>query len=246
MRDSLLRLEGVTRIYRTDTIETRAVWEITLAVERGEFVALVGPSGSGKTTLLNLIGGLDLPDRGRVVLSGMDISALPSRERARFRRTHIGYIFQSFNLIPVLTAAENAGFILELRGENRALIRKRVETILADLGLEGKEHRRPDELSGGEQQRVAVARALVSDPDIVLADEPTANLDSRNAELLLEMMRKMNQKYGTTFIVSTHDPRVVAKARREVVMTDGRIVADRYLDTDTRNVRDPKAKESSA
>jgi putative ABC transport system ATP-binding protein len=209
-----------------DSIAVHAVSEVSFSLARGEFVALVGPSGSGKTTLLNLIGGLDQPDGGRVVLNGVEMSALSPRQRARFRRHHIGYIFQAFNLIPVLTAEENAGFILELRGEERTRIRDRVKRIFSDLGLDGKEARKPGALSGGEQQRVAVARALVADPDIVLADEPTANLDSANAELLLEMMQRMNAKYGTTFVISTHDRRVVSRARREIVLHDGRIVSD--------------------
>ncbi|MHA2620202.1 MAG: ABC transporter ATP-binding protein [bacterium JZ-2024 1] len=230
MTGALLQVGRVTRTYRLDRIEVRAVNDVKLSVEHGEFVALVGPSGSGKTTLLNLIGGLDQPDTGSVILAGVNMSRLPARDRARFRRRHIGFIFQSFNLIPVLTAEENAGFILELRGEDRRLIRKKVRALFEELGLAGKENRKPAELSGGEQQRVAVARALIGDPVLVLADEPTANLDSANADLLLTMMRKMNEKYGTTFLISTHDARVVAKARREIVLRDGRLIADRVLE----------------
>jgi putative ABC transport system ATP-binding protein len=229
MSNFLLQVDRVTRTYRMNSITVRAVDDVSFSVADGEFVALVGPSGSGKTTLLNLIGGLDQPDSGRIILKGVEMSALAPRERARFRRHHIGYIFQAFNLIPVLTAEENAGFVLELRGASQTLIRERVNRIFAELGLEGKNGRRPGDLSGGEQQRVAVARALVADPDIVLADEPTANLDSANAELLLEMMRKLNDKYGTTFLISTHDSRVVNKARREIVLRDGRLVSDREI-----------------
>lgn len=189
-------------------------------------IGLVGASGSGKTTLLNLISGLDSVTSGRIWLDGRAISDMAGGELSDFRRDHIGFIFQAYNLIPVLTVAENVDYIMLLQGISPGERRKRVESILAELGLEGYEDRRPPQLSGGQQQRVAIARAIVSQPAIVLADEPTANLDSQTAVELIEMMKHLNENHGITFVFSTHDTRVMDRARRLVVLRDGRIDSD--------------------
>ena len=203
----------------------QAVREVSLAIRRGEFTAIVGPSGSGKTTLLNLMGALDRPDAGEIWLDGIPLHRLSERERAEVRKKKVGFIFQSFNLIPVWTAEENAVLYLEFVGYPRAEIQRRVETIFRRLGLWEKRHRRPNALSGGEQQRVAVARALLKEPTVILADEPTANLDSRTARELLQLMREMRDETGITFVFSTHDPQVMQFAERVIRLVDGRITA---------------------
>jgi putative ABC transport system ATP-binding protein len=226
MTTPLIQLTGVTRIYRKGSVETHALRGLDLTVSQGEFVAIWGPSGSGKTTVLNLIGALDQPTAGTVMLEGVDLGGLSRRALSRLRRDRIGFVFQSYNLIPVLTALENAESVLALQGVAVAERRERVMQILAQVGLTGMEHRRPHELSGGQQQRVAIARALASRPAVILADEPTANLDSETSERLLDMMAGLNAEHGITFIFSTHDPRVMKYARRLVGVVDGRVKTD--------------------
>lgn len=224
---ALLELEGVRKDYRQGRLTVPALRGIDLEVESGEFMAIAGPSGSGKTTLLNLVGCLDTPTEGVIRLDGIELAKLPKAQLADIRRRRIGFVFQSYNLIPVLTAYENVEFSLALLGENSSNVKDRVMRILADVGLSGLENRRPGDLSGGQQQRVAIARALVKGPDLVLADEPTANLDSETGKAIIELMLEMNQKKGTTFIFSTHDPMVMNYARRLVTVRDGRIAEDK-------------------
>lgn len=221
-----LRLEGVTRVYHQGDQVIRALSEVSLELDKGEFVALAGPSGSGKTTLLNVASGLDSPTRGTVCVNGQNLTQMKRSQLAQLRLEEIGFVFQSHNLIPVLTAHENAEFILLLRGVSVSERRERVRDILKEVGLEGMEDRRPSELSGGQQQRVAVARAIVAEPSLVLADEPTANLDSETAFALLDVMENLNRNHGTTFLFSTHDTRVMNRARRIVGLVDGRINTD--------------------
>jgi putative ABC transport system ATP-binding protein len=218
--------EGVTKDYADNGVPVRAVDGVDLTIERREFAAIVGPSGSGKTTFLNLISGLDTVTSGSIRLDGRLISEMSGRELSDFRRDHIGFVFQAFNLIPVLSVEENIEYIMLLQGVSREDRRRRVLEILEEMGLEGLESRRPPELSGGQQQRVAVARAIVSKPALVLADEPTANLDSRTAVELIEMMRNLNDTHGTTFVFSTHDTRVMERAERLITLQDGRIHSD--------------------
>lgn len=209
----------------SDTL-VKALDQVSITIIQGEFSAIVGPSGSGKSTLLHLIGGLDTPDRGSVLLAGTQISDMTSTQLCQYRRDHIGFIFQAYNLIPVLTAAENIEYIMLLQGVPRQDRRKRTKEILDQVGLSGKENRRPNQLSGGQQQRVAVARAMVSQPNIILADEPTANLDSQTGIELLEMMKELNQKQGMTFLFSTHDPKIMERASRLIYLEDGRVIKD--------------------
>ena len=223
---NIIETKDLCKIFKDSTQEVRAVDNVTLNIVEGEFTAIVGPSGSGKTTLLNLIGGLDAPTRGQIRVGGRDISALTEREMTEFRLHHIGFIFQAYNLIPVLTAKENVAFVMEMQGRGRDEINRRAEELLQAVGLGDRMDSRPAKLSGGQQQRVAVARALASKPSFVLADEPTANLDGKSAENLLDIMVRLNEHEGVTFIFSTHDPRIMAKARRIVTLEDGRIVAD--------------------
>ncbi len=222
---TLVEIKEVTKIYKTGDIEAHALRGVNLEIEEGEFTAIVGPSGSGKTTLLNLIGALDIATSGQLKVLGSDVSKLSKRQRADLRLHSLGFVFQAYNLVPVLSAKENVEFVLELQGigDERS---KRAEDILAELGLTEFAERRPRQLSGGQQQRVAVARAVVSEPRLMLADEPTANLDGENAEILLKMMRNLNENRGITFLFSTHDPRVVAYARRVVTLVDGRVSKD--------------------
>ncbi len=227
MSRRVLRLNEVSRIYHQGDQEVHALDRLTLELFAGEFAAVAGPSGSGKTTLLNVAAGLDRPDRGQVFLNGQEITGLSRAERARIRLEQIGFVFQSFNLIPVLSAQENAEFLLLLQGVTAGERRRRVGEVLHEVGLDGLENRRPGELSGGQQQRVAVARAIVSRPKLVLADEPTANLDSETALSLLDLMEGLNRSHGTTFLFSTHDPRVMQRARRLIRLLDGRIDEDR-------------------
>ncbi len=222
----VVQLTGVTRVYQQGRVEVRALNGLDLTVDAGEFLAISGPSGSGKTTALNIIGALDHPTSGTVRLEGCDLSTLSRRKLSALRRDRIGFVFQAYNLLPVLTACENAESVLALQGMPEAERREIVLKLLADLGLEGMEHRRPDELSGGQQQRVAIARAIASSPAIVLADEPTANLDSKASESLLALMGRLNKERGITFLFSTHDPLVMAHARRNVRMVDGRVASD--------------------
>jgi putative ABC transport system ATP-binding protein len=224
--NSVIVTEAVTKEYSDNGVPVLAVRGVDLTIERGEYTAIVGPSGSGKTTFLNLISGLDSVTSGKIWLNGKAISEMSGGELSDFRRDNIGFIFQAYNLIPVLTVEENIEYIMLLQGVPPGERRKRVGAILAELGLQGYENRRPPQLSGGQQQRVAVARAIVSEPAIVLADEPTANLDSQTAVELVEMMRRLNDDHGITFVFSTHDPRVMERARRMVVLRDGRIDSD--------------------
>ncbi|HHU83291.1 MAG TPA: ABC transporter ATP-binding protein [Firmicutes bacterium] len=225
---ALLELKGVKKIYQQGKIEIPALRGIDLTVGKGEFTTVFGPSGSGKTTLLNIIGCLDKPTGGRVEFDGRELGTLSKKELALLRRHNIGFVFQSYNLIPVLTAYENVEFAIRLIGKHsKDEIRERVLKILAAVGLAGLENRRPNELSGGQKQRVAIARALVKEPKLVLADEPTANLDSKTSQEVLEIMVKMNKELGTTFIFSTHDPQVMAYARRMLEIRDGLISDDK-------------------
>ena len=224
---ALLEMQGVKKIYRQGKIEVPALRGIDLKVETGEFTTIFGPSGSGKTTLLNLIGCLDKPTNGQIEFDGEQLSGLDKKSLAMIRRYNIGFIFQSYNLIPVLTAYENVEFAIRLINKhNEKELREKVMKILAAVGLEGLEDRKPNELSGGQKQRVAIARALVKEPKLVLADEPSANLDSKTSEEVLQVMVKMNQELGTTFIFSTHDPRVMDYARRLIEIRDGLISKD--------------------
>ena len=218
--------DQVVRRFGEGAALVTAVGGVSLTVERGEFAALVGPSGSGKSTLLNLIGGLDEPDEGHIALAGMNLTSMSSAEMSDFRRDHIGFIFQSYNLIPVLSAAENIEYIMLLQGLAARDRRKRVDEMLKMVGLDGLGHRRPAELSGGQQQRVAVARAMASSPDIILANEPTANLDSETGIALLETMRELNENEGVTFLFSTHDQKIIERARRLVWLEDGMVTKD--------------------
>jgi putative ABC transport system ATP-binding protein len=218
---NIIEIKNLTKIFKDSAQEVCAVNDITLDICEGEFTAIVGPSGSGKTTLLNLIGGLDLPTSGTLFVEGKDISKLKEKEMTAFRMHHIGFVFQAYNLIPVLTAKENVAFVMELQGKKKDEIEKRATELLEAVGLGDRMDSRPAKLSGGQQQRVAVARALASKPKFVLADEPTANLDSKSAENLLDIMEKLNKQEGVTFIFSTHDPRIVAKARRIITLEDG-------------------------
>ncbi|HLF12403.1 MAG TPA: ABC transporter ATP-binding protein [Gammaproteobacteria bacterium] len=219
-----VRTKKLTKIYRQDSIEVRALDGVDLDIEQGEFMALVGPSGSGKSTLLNIIGGLDRPTSGQLWVDGQELEPLSTRALTDLRLRRIGFVFQEFNLIPVLTALENVEYVMLLQGVPDSARRERARTILADVGLAGMEDRRPGELSGGQQQRVAVARAIVSEPAIVLADEPTANLDSATGAALMDLMRRLNETKGVTFVFSTHDSMVMERARRLVRLKDGRIV----------------------
>lgn len=221
-----VRTEDLWKIFEHEAEEVQAVAGIDLEIERSEFTALAGPSGSGKTTLLNIIGGLTRPSRGRVFVAGRDITAMSSRELAELRLHEIGFVFQAYNLLPVLTALENAEFPLVLRGVAEAERRERVRGLFRRTGLQGLEDRRPGKLSGGQQQRVAVIRAVVGRPALVLADEPTANLDSAASESLLQMMEELNREQGTTFVFATHDPRVMHHSRRLIRLVDGRIDSD--------------------
>jgi putative ABC transport system ATP-binding protein len=223
---AIVSIENATRHYQDGEQVVEALRGLDLTIEKGEFTAIMGPSGSGKTTLLNLIGGMDTPTSGRVMVSGQEVSAMSKTERSDLRRDHIGFIFQSYNLIPVLTAQENTEFVMLLQGKSEAERGARAKEILGAVGLAGMEGRRPAELSGGQQQRVAVARAIATKPTIVLADEPTANLDSETKAELIGLMRRMNEEEGVTFLFSTHDPEVIDVARRVVTLRDGLVSTD--------------------
>ena len=217
----------VQKTYLQGQIEVHALKDITLSIQKGEFLAVAGPSGSGKTTLLNLVGGLDLLDSGSIIVDGNAFDKMSQSQLANLRLHKVGFVFQAYNLIPVLSAAENVEFVMLLQGIPANERRERARAILDDVGLEGKYDRRPSELSGGQQQRVAVARAIVSNPSIVLADEPTANLDSKTGNGLLEMMQKMNVEKSVTFIFSTHDQMVMDYAHRLILLHDGRLTDDK-------------------
>jgi len=223
--ETLVEATDITKVYDTGKIEVHALTGVSLTVCQGDLLAIVGPSGSGKTTFLNLVGALDVATGGQLTVLGHDISAMSRRQRADLRLRALGFVFQAYNLVPVLTARENVEFVLELQGVGNERAWRAME-ILDQLGLSEFADRRPNEMSGGQQQRVAVARAVASKPQLVLADEPTANLDGENAETLLTMMRRLNHEQGITFIFSTHDPRVVAHARRVVTLVDGRVAKD--------------------
>jgi putative ABC transport system ATP-binding protein len=223
---NMVECTNVKKTYEQGKVRVQALAGVDLAIEQGGFVAIAGPSGSGKTTMLNLIGGLDSADSGSVVVAGKALSAMNQSQLAELRLHKVGFVFQAYNLIPVLSALENVEFVMLLQGVPPSERHQRARAILDDVGLQGMYDRRPAELSGGQQQRVAVARAIVSNPSIVLADEPTANLDSRNGTSLLEMMRRMNEKKGVTFIFSTHDHMVMDYARRLVHLRDGQVAAD--------------------
>ncbi len=224
--NALLRLENISKIYVQGEQQVHALRGVSLTAGRGEFIAVAGPSGSGKTTLLNICAGLDRPTEGTVWLDGRDLSTLNRQQLAHLRLQHVGFIFQAYNLVPVLSAEENAEFILLLQGVPAAVRRPRVRQLLREVGLEGLESRRPGQLSGGQQQRVAVARAIAAEPQLVLADEPTANLDTDTALSLLKLMERLNREHGATFLFSTHDPRVMSRAHRIIHMVDGRIERD--------------------
>ena len=224
-------LVDVKKTYRTGDVAVHAVRGVSLEIETGSFMSLVGPSGSGKTTLLNLIGALDAVTSGTIVVGEQDISQLSANGLADFRNTNLGFIFQTFNLIPVLTASENVELALQLHGVAEKAVRKQeAHRILKDVGLEEMMDRRPSELSGGQQQRVAIARALVKKPTLVLADEPTANLDSKTALEIMQLMQEMNRVHGTTFIFSTHDPLVMDHASRIVRLRDGLVESDEHIE----------------
>ena len=223
---AIAEARGVRKVYDTRGVSTLALDGVDLVLGEGEFTALAGPSGSGKTTLLNLLGALDAPSEGTIRIEGRDLAALKPAELSELRMRKLGFVFQAYNLIPVFTARENVEFVMEMQGVPAALRRRRALEVLEEVGLGGLHDKRPLEMSGGQQQRVAVARAVVGRPRMVLADEPTANLDSETAAHLLELMGRLNAGYGITFLFSTHDPAVMEAARRLVRLHDGRIVAD--------------------
>jgi len=223
---SVIRLESVAKSYRLGRVQVPALVEVTLEVARGEFLALAGPSGSGKTTLLNLIGCIDKPDRGRVVVDGVDVTHLPLHRLAATRAEVLGFVFQTFNLIPVLTAFENVEYPLLLRGVGRRERRQRALRWLEQVGLAAQARQRPDQLSGGQRQRVAIARAMAGDPKLVLADEPTANLDSDTAANILDLLQCLNAETRTTFVFATHDAALIARAPRCIRMRDGALVRE--------------------
>lgn len=222
----VIEVRNAYKIYQMGEVEVRALEGVNLTIEPGEFTAIIGPSGSGKTTLLNLIGGLDRPTQGSVIIRDTDLSTLSEDELIDFRLFNIGFVFQSYNLVPVLSALENVAFIMQLQGRPPGEYLRAAEEILTRVGLAQKMHQRPSQLSGGQQQRVAVARALVSKPAFVLADEPTANLDSHTARQLLDLMAGLNRDLGVTFVFSTHDHRVIEAARRVITLEDGHIAGD--------------------
>ena len=227
---AIITTQGVTKVYNSNQVPVHALRGVDLEIEKGEFTAIVGPSGSGKTTLLNIIGGLDVPTDGRVTVHGTDLNTLSDSELIDFRLHHIGFVFQAYNLIPVLTSIENVSFVMQMQGKPAREYNTKSRQLLEEVGLADKIHKRPSELSGGQQQRVAVARALASKPDFVLADEPTANLDSVSSGDLLDMMAELNEKEEMTFVFSTHDQRVIDRARRVVTLVDGKIDKDEIRD----------------
>ena len=230
MNEEIIRLQDVKKVYKTGDVETYALNGISLSVNKGEFAALCGPSGSGKTTALNLIGALDTPSSGRIEVEGRNLAEMSKSDLSKMRMNRIGIVFQAYNLIPVLTAYENAEFVLVLQGIPDKERKDRVMAILEEVGMADLAHRRPSQLSGGQQQRVAIARAVVSEPALILADEPTANVDSKTAESLLSLMEHLNHEHNSTFIFSTHDPRVMERAHRLIMMKDGEIAEDKRVE----------------
>lgn len=226
---ALVQIQHVSRTYR-DHVDVRALRDVSLTLKAGDFVAVVGPSGSGKTTLLNLLGALDRPDQGAIHIAGVDLTATPADQLAEFRLRRIGFVFQAFNLLPVLSVEENLEFVAALQGMTKGKRRERAGELLQAVSLSEIRNKRPNELSGGQQQRVAVLRAIMTEPAIVLADEPTANLDSANAAILLDMMEQMNREKGITFLFSTHDPQVMERARHLIRLHDGEVIADETQD----------------
>jgi putative ABC transport system ATP-binding protein len=220
----IIQIQSLVKIYNAGVNEVRALDHVNLTIDAGEFTAIVGPSGSGKTTLLNMLGGLDSPTSGSIQIAGVDITHKKENELINFRRDNIGFVFQAYNLIPVLTAKENVAFVMDLQGVPTKESTARALALLEAVGLRERANERPAKLSGGQQQRVAVARALAAKPKFILADEPTANLDSKSAENLLDIMEKLNKDEGITFLFSTHDPRVMQRARRVVKLEDGKVV----------------------
>ncbi|MCG6466964.1 ABC transporter ATP-binding protein [Vibrio parahaemolyticus] len=222
-----IKLERLTKTYNPDTdFPVHAVQHVDLEIKQGEFVAIMGPSGSGKTTLLNMLGGIDAPTSGSVEIDGCLISEMSERELIAYRRDNIGFIFQDYSLLPVLTALENVEFVMQLQGKTERECRERATSLLEQVGLAQQMHKRPSKMSGGQQQRVAVARALAPKPRFVMADEPTANLDAKSTSELLDIMEQLSEQEGTTFIFSTHDPRVIKRAHRIIVFEDGRLARD--------------------
>lgn len=226
---SVIKTENLVKTYTQGDYTIHAVNGVSLSVEKGEFTVICGPSGSGKTTLLNIIGGLDTPTSGRVTINGQEITQLKGNQLIDFRLQNIGFVFQAYNLIPVLTAKENVGFVMLLQGQSETERNARTEELLKAVGLEKEMKKKPTQMSGGQQQRVAVARALASKPKFILADEPTANLDSASTENLLDIMAKMNEEEGITFVFSTHDQRVIDRAKRVITVEDGKILSDEYF-----------------
>jgi putative ABC transport system ATP-binding protein len=224
--DIVIHAKGLHKIYDETKVPVHALRGVDLEIHKGEFTAIVGPSGSGKSTLLNIIGGLDTPSEGTIVVNGQDISKLSDNQLIDFRKNNIGFVFQSYNLIPVLTAKENVEFVMMLQKRSRKEMDERVANLLGSVGLGDRMDNKPSELSGGQQQRVAVARALASKPSFILADEPTANLDSKSTTNLLDIMARLNEQEHMTFVFSTHDQRVIDRARRVIVLDDGKIVSD--------------------
>ena len=227
---NVVETKNLEKIYSDADLEVRAVDGVSLNIEDGEFTAIVGPSGSGKTTLLNIIGGLDTPNRGSVKVASHELTGMSKSDLIDFRLHNIGFVFQSYNLIPVLTAYENIEFVMLLQNRSLKERKQRVEELLEAVGIAEKSNKRPSQLSGGQQQRIAVARALAPKPKFILADEPTANLDSKSTTRLLDIMERLNLKEGITFLFSTHDQRVIDRARRVVTLTDGKITEDKIID----------------
>lgn len=226
MPEVIVTCRGVSKVFGKGDLAVRALRDVHLDILSGDFATLAGPSGSGKTTLLNMIGALDTPTSGEVTIEGRALGGMSRAEMSDLRLHKVGFVFQAFNLIPVLSALENVEFVLELQGVAQAERRQRAAEALKEVGLAGLENRRPSAMSGGQQQRVAIARALISKPAIVLADEPTANLDSKTTQELVDLMRKLNRDYGTTFVIGTHDPRVMDHSRRHIELLDGRVASD--------------------
>jgi len=227
MEANTIQINNLTKIYQEGENQVIALNNINLTISKGEFTAIVGPSGSGKTTLLNMIGVLDKPSGGKIIVDEINIADLSSNDLINFRRDNVGFVFQSFNLIPVLSAKENVSLVMDIQGVPTEKSNKRAIELLENVGLGNRINSRPNKLSGGQQQRVAVARALASKPKFILADEPTANLDSKSAETLLDIMEKLNREENITFIFSTHDPRIMNKARRIIRLEDGKIIEDK-------------------
>lgn len=231
MSETIVELNQLCKTYYQGEIAVKAVDKVSLKITQGDFAALCGPSGSGKTSILNLIGGLDEATSGQVILEGQDLARLDKTALAEVRKNRIGFVFQSYNLIPVMTAYENAAFVLDLQRVDKSVRHQKVMRTLAAVGLAGLENRKPDEMSGGQQQRVAIARAIVTEPAIVLADEPTANVDSHTAEALLDLMQELSHQQGITFLFSTHDQHVIDRAKRIIHVLDGRVESDEHIES---------------